>query len=182
MIPLTHQRRSLRLRGYDYARAGAYYITICTAARLQVFGQVLDGLMHLSHEGVVVEQEWLRTPLLRPNIELDAFIVMPNHIHMVVVIVRSAPSSSVPGALRSPSQTLGAIIRGFKSAVTKQLGWPVWQRNYYEHVVRGASDLERIRAYIALNPARWCGDTEDIHNGWQTMGPGATGAGTAGED
>jgi REP element-mobilizing transposase RayT len=171
MISPTHQRRSLRLRDYDYASAGAYYVTICTAVRLAVFGQVVGGVMHLSQEGAIAEQEWLRTPLLRPNVELDAFVVMPDHMHMIAVIATHAPLASTPGSFQSPSQTIGAIVRGFKGAVTKQIGWPVWQRNYYDHIVRSDRDLERIRRYIAENPARWCNDNEDVHNRWQTMKP-----------
>jgi REP-associated tyrosine transposase len=135
------------------------------------------GEMYPNELGRAVEDEWLRTPSLRPQVELDVFVVMPNHLHGIVIIrdgeadggVRHhAPTERAPGSLRTDSQTLGAIVRGFKAAAATRVNAirctphvRVWQRNYYEHVVRDESDLGRIQEYILNNPANW---EEDEHN------------------
>ena len=173
-------RRSIRLKGYDYAQYGAYFVTICTRDRRCIFGDVTDGKMYLSSHGRVVETEWLRTGEIRRNVELDDFVVMPNHMHGIVWLSPNVGARrAVP--LRQPSRalekfgrpvpgSLPTIIRAFKSAVTKAinakrdtLGHPVWQRNYYEHVIRDEDDLNRIRQYIDNNPARWAMDRENPH-------------------
>lgn len=161
--PNRHHRRSIRLPGYDYARVGAYFITICTHGRARLFGQVARGAMVLSELGQIAEDEWRRAPALRPNVALDAFVVMPDHMHAVVVIERqTSDCAGRPTAFHSPSQTVGAIVRGYKAAVTRRINdargvapSPLWLRNYYEHIVRDDADLDRIRRYIANNPARW---------------------------
>jgi len=162
--PARHHRRSIRLRGYDYAQAGAYFITLIVQHRAPLFGRVVDGEMVLSDAGQIAEQECLRTPLVRPNVDLDAFVVMPDHMHMILVIERralGAPSLD-PGAFRSPSQTVGAIVRGFKGATARQIrgklmapDLAVWQRDYYERIIRDEVALHCIRRYIEQNPARW---------------------------
>ena len=156
-------RRSIRLPSYDYAQASAYYITLCASQRAYLFGRITAGRMALSDLGRAAEQEWLQTPQIRPNVSLDAFVFMPDHFHAVVVITERAEVAAASG-FRSPSQTLGAIVRGFKAVVTRRAttlsgttGVVVWQRNYYEHIVRDDADLERIRRYIAANPMRWNG-------------------------
>jgi putative transposase len=174
--PDVHHRRSIRLQGYDYRQIGAYFVTICTLHRICLFGDVVDGEMRLNALGRMVETEWLQTPSIRPNVELDAFVVMPNHFHAIVVIVDDYRAVNRGGVLQygrmqyaptfwSPSQTIGAIIRGFKSAITKHIndlrdtpGVPVWQRNYYEHIIRNEEDLNRARDYIANNPTQWMED------------------------
>jgi putative transposase len=218
-----HHRRSVRLGGYDYAQPGAYFVTMCTHGRVCIFGDVVNGEMIVNECGQRVTEEWLYTGLLRPDIVLDAFVVMPNHLHGIVIIMErdhrrgvlhtpsvlptsrlsrgvlptsrlsrgvlptsrlgrgvlhtpsleQAPSYVTTGVdstpVRggdSPSRTIGAIVRGVKAATVGDInrlrgaptGAPVWQRNYYEHVVRGTGDLDRIRAYIADNPARWLED------------------------
>ena len=162
--PARHHRRSIRLRGYDYAQAGAYFITLVTQDRARLFGRVTGGAMALSEAGRIAEQEWLRTPLVRPNLDLDAFVVMPDHMHMILVIERRAERAGQPqhGAFRSPSETVGAIVRGFKGAVVRQIRalqaapeLKVWQRDYYERIIRDEAALHNIRRYIGQNPARW---------------------------
>jgi len=156
------------LRDYDYAQAGAYFITICTVQRECLFGSIGNGILTLNDWGQVASMEWLRTPAVRPQVELDEFIVMPNHLHGIVVIGdagerrRGAPPAQDGPVWRAPSQTIGAIVRGYKSAVTRQIrtlcgvtDTPVWQRNYYEHVIRDERELDRIRKYVVDNPARW---------------------------
>ncbi|MBM4462743.1 MAG: transposase [Chloroflexi bacterium] len=160
-------RRSVRLKGYDYAQEGAYFVTICTRDRECMFGDEHNGEIRLNQYGLIVREEWLRTAELRENAKLEACVVMPNHLHGIIAITnRRGVSPYAPtGTLRSPSHTLGAIVRGFKSASTKLInetrhtpGTPVWQRNYYEHVIRDEDDLQRIQQYILDNPAHWAED------------------------
>ncbi|MBI2918111.1 MAG: transposase [Chloroflexi bacterium] len=162
-------RRSIRLHEYDYTLPGAYFVTICTADRACLFGEVVGGEMRLNDHGRVVEDEWARASAVRANVTLDATVVMPNHIHGIIVINDTVPVcvTSV-GATRRVAPTgpvsgsVGAIIGQFKSIVTKRInasrgtpGAAVWQRNYYEHVIRDDVDLEAIRWYVFENPSRW---------------------------
>jgi putative transposase len=174
--PEGHHRRSVRLKGYDYAQPGAYFVTICTHGRVCIFGDVVNGEMIVNECGQRVTEEWLYTGLLRPDVVLDAFVVMPNHLHGIVIIMERDRGRGVlhtpfhdgtpDRGVNSPSRTVGAIVRGFKAATVRDInclrgvpaGAPVWQRDYYEHVVRSAAGLGRIRAYIADNPARWLED------------------------
>jgi REP element-mobilizing transposase RayT len=164
-VQLPHRsRRSIRLRGYDYSAEGAYFITICTAEKQGLFGAFQSRNLHLSEHGLVVRDEWARTPSIRPNVRLDSFVVMPDHFHAILFIMdcgrgvlQYAPTTTIH--LASPSQTLGAIVRGFKGATTKRInvvrgtpGAKVWQRNYYEHVIRNEHDLHETRQYIDTNP------------------------------
>lgn len=168
--PAKHHRRSIRLPGYDYAQPGAYFVTVCTHNHALLFGDVAGDRVALNEYGRVAHDEWLASSQIRRELELDAFVVMPNHIHGIVWIVSrdvgAAPASRVGAHGRAPLQraprSLGAFIAGYKSAVTKRVnelrqtpGTPVWQRNYWEHVVRTEETLEAIRQYIADNPARW---------------------------
>ena len=164
------QRRSVRLPGYDYRQAGAYYITLCTHNRAWIFGQITDDDMHLSRFGRIAEQEWLATPRIRSEVELDVFVIMPNHMHAVVLlggVGRDGPRERAHGRapLRRRGRSLGALVAGFKSTVTKQInarrrtpGSPVWQRNYYDRVVRSRDELDRIRKYVVGNPLSWTAD------------------------
>lgn len=179
----THRRRSIRLPGYDYTQPGAYVVTICTHERVHLFGKVVDGEMRLNTYGEIVREEWFRTAEVRPNVELldDEFVIMPNHTHGITWIVdvgtthwpvvggqivgvqrRCAPTSTAPTKPNVAPGSLGAIIRSFKSTVTRRVntlrttpGAPVWQRNYWEHVIRDERALDCIRRYIAHNPLRW---------------------------
>ncbi|WP_413175267.1 transposase [Anabaena azotica] len=177
--PQKHHRRSIRLKGYDYSQEGAYFVTICTHNRERLFGNIINSQMELNEYGHAVVEGWLKTPELRPNVELDEFIVMPNHLHGIIIICRGvlqyAPTTeSMPisnSLLRSPSQTIGAIVRGFKGAVTKQINQmrdlpetPIWQRNYYESIISTENDLHRTREYIINNPAQWDLDEENPAN------------------
>ncbi|RME13326.1 MAG: transposase [Ardenticatenia bacterium] len=177
--PNRHHRRSIRLKGYDYTQPGAYFVTICTHERAHLFGRVVDGEMVLNAWGEIVRDEWFRTADIRANVELyaDEFVVMPNHVHGIIWIVetdetdvgatrqvaptnrRVAPTDRPRGPV---SGSLGAIIGQYKSAVTRRIniqrntpGGRVWQRNYYEHIIRTERALHAIRRYIADNPRRW---------------------------
>lgn len=169
-----HHRRSIRLKDYDYTQNGAYFVTICTHERLYLFGDVVDGAMVANAWGEIVTEEWEQTAITRPNVESDAFVVMPNHVHGVIVITESvgaqciAPLPPKRGATPNnvPANSLGAIVRAFKSAVTRRInrlpdapGHPIWQRNYYEHILRSEESLNQIRAYVASNPVKWAEDS-----------------------
>ncbi len=163
--PEINHRRSFRLREYDYSQPGAYFITICTHNREYLFGNVVDGKMVLNEFGKIVEQCWLETEKMRNGVIVDAFVIMPNHLHGIIVITDDyvgAYCNTPLRVFRSPSKTIGAIVRGFKSASTKRInqirqtpGFPVWQRNYYEHIIRNEIELNRIRKYIIDNPLKW---------------------------
>jgi len=178
---MKHNRRSIRLKGYDYAQAGAYFVTICTQNRECLFGDVVDGKMALNDGGRIVANEWERTAAIRREIELNKWVVMPNHLHGIIVIADNVgahgraplpddapcnvPTSTV---FTRPPKSLGSLIAGFKSAVTKRInelrktpGALIWQRNYYEHIIRDERSLNRIREYIANNPAQWDTDREN---------------------
>jgi REP-associated tyrosine transposase len=168
-----HHRRSIRLKGYDYSQNGAYFITLCTQDRKPIFGKILDGEMQLSQFGIITRDEWLRTSEIRKNVEMDEFVVMPNHFHGIIVIdnlsgtgtLQRAPTVERFG--KPTSNTIPTIIRGYKAAVTKQINslninagvynMPerIWQRNYYEHVIRNEASLNKIREYIMSNPLNW---------------------------
>ena len=174
--PFKHHRHSIRLKGYDYSQAGAYFVTCVTHNRECLFGEIVVGEMRLNEYGQIVAEEWFKTAQVRSNVELDEFVVMPNHLHGILVIVddsttvganrRFAPTPRAP----TPN-SIGAVMMQFKSIVTKCIntmrdsqGAPVWQRNYYEHIVRNERELEHIRAYIVGNPTRWNVDKENPGN------------------
>jgi REP element-mobilizing transposase RayT len=240
--PRFHHRRSIRLRGYDYSQAGAYFVTIVTHGRACLFGEIVDGEMTLNRLGQIVRWEWLDLPKRFPYLDLGAFVVMPNHFHAILIFRASricARTGDPPGQidvhsadvplqtgglvgqdgsslrfnadtrtgdpsgqieiqsadgflqttdlvclegspLRSPGRdamprgpqpgSLGAIMAQFKSRVTKRLwkipslnGKSIWQRNYYEHIIRNEDEMARIWRYIESNPYRWTGDRENPH-------------------
>jgi REP-associated tyrosine transposase len=154
------QRRSPRLAAFDYSTPGAYFVTICTWRKRCLFGQVLDGRMALSEAGQIAEHEWLRTAETRQYVDLDVHIVMPNHVHGLIII-REHPlaSATCSSSLR---HSLSAIVGGFKAATSRRIAIvapshcsAVWQRSYYERVIRDGGELSAVREYLANNPARW---------------------------
>lgn len=167
--PQRHHRRSIRLNGYDYSRAGAYFVTVCTKGRACLFGDIVHGLMVLNEAGRVVDECWKDIPSHFPQVELDEFVVMPNHIHGIVRIMDAVGAkhlSPLPSRRPGTSHTLGSVIRGFKIGVTKWMRantdvHDVWQRNYHEHIIRDEASLNRIREYMANNPASWADDAEN---------------------
>jgi putative transposase len=171
--PEKHHRHSIRLRGYDYRQEGAYCVTICTHNRECLFGEIIDEKMALSAYGKIVVEEWLQTPLVRPYVDLDAFVIMPNHIHGIVIIAdasvgtqrRCVPTTEPPHNVLAGS--LSAIVRSFKSVVTKRINllrdMPsaiVWQGRFYDQIIRNERMLNALHEYIDLNPARWAEDQE----------------------
>jgi putative transposase len=171
------QRHSPRLKTYDYSSSGAYFITLCTLNRECMFGGIIDDRMLLNANGEIVLKEWLKTPEIRREIKLDEYVVMPNHFHAVVFIdgrgdrpVARPDNQDVvsPGQSRLKPASIGAFVGGFKSSVTVRINeirqtpnLPVWQRNYYEHVIRNEDELNEIRQYISTNPLKWALDREN---------------------
>ncbi len=175
MTDERYHRRSIRLHGYDYTLPGAYFVTICTAGRACLFGEVVNGEMILNEYGRIMEEEWARSGNIRREMTLDAFVVMPNHLHGVVILNSDPLGTATVGAhgraplrLERAPRSLGAFVAGFKSAATKGInalrgspGATVWQRNYYEHIIRDDADLEATQWYILDNPARWGEDPDN---------------------
>jgi putative transposase len=154
-------RRSLRLRGYDYTREAIYFVTIVAAQREEVFGTVIDGTMHLSDAGERVTDVWAKLPRHYSHASLDAFVVMPNHVQGIVILGQDV----LPDAKRAP---LSEVIRGFKTYSARQVneirgvtGAPVWQRNYYERIIRNERELLSVTRYIVENPLHWDDDLEN---------------------
>jgi len=184
--PNIHHRQSIRLRGYDYSQPGAYFVTICTHKKQCWFGEVRNSTMYRNQIGNLVAQEWLKSPQVRDNLKLDAWVVMPNHLHGIVWLIETrrgatlAPSTLAPSTLapptlappqkglrRSPNH-LGSFIAGFKSSVTRKINqWrddhelPIWQRNYHETIIENEVALHAIRDYIKQNPEHWMQDEEN---------------------
>ena len=174
----VYHRQSVRLPGYDYTSLGAYLVGLVSWQRECVFGEVVAGEMRLSKIGLMAQHEWERLPRRFPYLELDIFTIMPNHIHGILVVVGNAPHVDVPAGgqpkslipvtsdiLLNPWLTrvapgsLGAIVRAFKSSVTLRYnrrfsssGVNLWQRNYYDRIIRNEEELGRIRLYIQHNP------------------------------
>lgn len=169
-----NSRRSIRLPGYDYRQAGIYFVTLCTYRHTSLFGSIVEGDMILNELGKVVEEEWQRVAKLRRNVKLDLSVVMPNHMHGLLIIetlqdcdsVRAVPASGEMPSGTLKAGSLGAIIGQFKLAVARQANFrhlhlhkKIWQRNYHEHIVRSEESLNDIRRYIMENPARWSDDS-----------------------
>lgn len=196
------------MSGYDYTKPGAYFVTIVSQDRFCLFGEIVERVMRPNAAGRMVQAVWDAIPTQYPGVATDAFILMPNHVHAVIVLVGAAPrgrpcvdtpASAAPrgrpndrdpgtdqGQARGPAPTdigppsvttgglsLADVVHRFKSMTTKRYadgvrrqGWPafrgrLWHRNYYEHIVRDGAALDRIRRYIADNPARWSTDREN---------------------
>ena len=176
--PEKHHRRSIRLHGYDYSQPGWYFITICTRNRESLFGEIVNGKMILNDAGTIVRTEWVKTGKIRQNIKLDKFVIMPNHLHGIIKIVAmsdihvgahsNVSSRQTEQFGKSTQNTIPTIIKLFKSTTTKQInqmqntpGLKLWQRNYYEHIIRDGHKMARIREYITNNPAQWATDQEN---------------------
>ena len=176
-----HRRRSLRLPGYDYTKPGGYFVTVRVRGGAKLLGHVVAGEMHPNRYGRILQDCWARIPVRFPHAIGDAFVVMPNHVHGVVILAERTPGRGT--ASRAPTGnhdaasellpaceqfgrpvpgSLPTTIRSFKSAVTRRInilrdtpGGRVWQRGFYEHMVRDEADLAGIREYVLTNPARW---------------------------
>ena len=161
-----HHRKSIRLRGYDYTGEGAYYITVVTHGRFSLFGDIVDGDMRLNDAGQIIVDAWKWLGIQYQYVALDSYVVMPNHLHGVIVI--ADPDTDNSGNWSVHRKPLGRLVAAFKTVSTKQfnlvqntLGQRLWQRNYYEHVIRNDDELDRVRKYISDNPSSWETDREN---------------------
>jgi len=167
--PQKHHRRSIRLKGYDYTSAGGYFVTIVTYHRECLFGEIVNGGMQLSEYGKIADEYWRDIPNHFPNVKLGAYVVMPNHVHGIILIhdgrdMRSHVPTETFG--KPVSGSLGTIVRQYKSSVTRTIikrggESAIWQRNYYEHIIRNDDDHSRIHTYIDANPSMWADDEEN---------------------
>ncbi len=182
--PNKHHRRSIRLRDYDYSQEGAYFVTMCTQNRECLFGDVVDEEMALNDAGKMIKTVWDEIPQFYCGIETDELIIMPNHIHGIIIIVGAGPRAcpdrhrACPDDVSQPNQTgqpqgvaptlsLPDVVHRYKTMTTKrytdcvkQDHWPpfpgkLWQRNYYDHIIRNEKKLNKIREYITHNPLNW---------------------------
>lgn len=160
--PHRHHRHSLRLRDYQYDTAGCYCVTICTQQRQMTFGAVQNGVVELNDAGILVRAEWLALAQRFPSIELDDFVLMPNHLHGIIFLNlcdEAAAGCSAP--------ILGAVVGAFKSLSTRAISrstevlGKVWHRNYYEQIIRSEAMLNGLRQYILHNPHHWHDDPEN---------------------
>jgi REP element-mobilizing transposase RayT len=155
---MSSERKRMRLQGFDY-RHGWFFVTACVQGRRRLFGRVIDGTMVLSRPGQIAEEEWVHTAAVRKDVELDAFVFMPDHFHAIIRV--EAPSTTTPS--RGPvARSLGAIIKLYKSCSARRIhsetglsGRDVWQRGFHEWVIRGPRHLRACRIYIERNPNRW---------------------------
>lgn len=179
-----HHRKSLRIQAYDYSHAGAYYVTIVTHGRVPLFGEIQDGQMRLAERGLIAQECWRAIPAHFPHVELGIFVVMPNHVHGILILHDPGAATGPPpvGATQWVAPTpllgtkrptgpkrgsIGAIIGAYKMSVTRQIigrfgGTSVtWQRNYYDHIIRNDRDHQNIHNYILANPLNWEIDDEN---------------------
>ena len=179
--PDIHHRRSIRLKGYDYSQAGLYFVTICTHQRLPLFGEIIEGEMILNAAGMIAKKCWLAIPEHFPQVKLEEFVIMPNHVHGIIQIdiidvgaknlsPLQLQQSDVGAKNFSPlhttsrptgtSKTIGSIVRGFKIGVTtwfraNTTTHCVWLRNYHEHIIRDENAYLKIADYVQTNPKKW---------------------------
>jgi REP element-mobilizing transposase RayT len=174
-----YRSESIRLKGWDYRNAGYYFITICTHQREHYFGRVVAHEMGLSPLGEIAAQFWCEIPSHHAGIDLDEWIIMPNHVHGIVVIrehaVETLHATSLPhenaemSAISPKAGSLSVVIRSYKSAVTRWAGLNgyqnfAWQPRFYDHIIRDETSLHNIRAYISGNPVKWETDRENLSN------------------
>jgi putative transposase len=159
--PNKHHRRSIRLKGYDYSQPGAYFVTICINGGLPTLGKICNSQMYASKPGQMVQNAWDELPLHYPGVAVDAFVLMPDHIHGIIFL--TADNTMI----------LGDVVHRFKSLTTAkyrhgvmELGWTpfpkrFWQRNYHESIIRDEASLDKIRRYILNNPI--AGESDQLH-------------------
>ena len=163
--PERPARKSPRLKGYDYAQDGAYFVTICTHNRICLFGEVRNEAMVLNHNGQIVEACWYDLPRHYPNIELDAFIVMPNHVHGIIIL-RNGVGVGLRPSPTEKIHDLPEIVRALKSFAARRInerrdtpGQVVWQRSFHDRIIRSETEWNALRQYTLSNPAQWEADT-----------------------
>ena len=163
---LYPQRHYSRLNNYDYSSPSAYFVTICTLGKICLFGDIIDSTMKLNQSGLIVESSWKDIPLHYSNVNNDIFIVMPNHIHGIISINGIGRAGSKPAPTKQYS--LSELVRAFKTYSSRRInkirnsqGVPVWQRGYYERVIRNENDYRQVGDYILYNAAKWESESEN---------------------
>jgi len=170
-LPLR-KRKSIRLKEYDYSSPGKYFVTICTHDHKCIFGEVMDDTIRLSSAGNIVKKYWTEIPRHYTDVVLDTFIIMPNHMHGIIILtepVGAIHESPLPKTMRQRRKMkLSKIIGRFKMTSAKEInifqrthGMHVWQRNYYDHIIRNEKELNNIRDYIINNPLKWASDKKN---------------------
>jgi REP element-mobilizing transposase RayT len=186
--PEVYHRRSIRLYGFDYSSPGLYFVTICTQNRICLLGDFKKGILELNDAGISIKQIWKDLPQRFQHITLDEYVVMPNHIHGIIHIMEGPPFNAINDYLKNrgkmtddmmpiiPGTTensIGRILQGFKSITThlyiqgvRDHDWEpfeghLWQRNFYDHIIRNKKELEDIREYIMNNPSNWEHDEDN---------------------
>ena len=169
---IKYRRHSMRLPGYDYSQAGVYFITLVTHHRKRLFGEILEGRMELNQYGRIVMKAWKDLPYHYDPIHLDAFVIMPNHVHGIITIhedecrggsqTHPYPAEEIFDHARLVKHGLPEIIRAFKSFSARRInilrhtqGKAIWQRSYYDHIIRNEIEWQKIWDYIQINPDRW---------------------------
>lgn len=171
---MNKYRKHIRIPEFDYRAGGAYFITICSVMRLPIFGKIENGKVNLSPIGEIVDSFWKKIPEFSSNCSLDQFLVMPNHLHGILMIdnplcYKAFDDNYQPGI---KPRSISSIIGSYKSSVTKFCNenyknhdfYPsktIWQQNFYEHVIRNERDLLALQEYIANNPLRW--ELDSLH-------------------
>jgi putative transposase len=170
MIQSTNPRRkSIRLEGYDYSKPGGYFVTICTRSKEDFFGEIKNEVFLPNRLGKIVQESWIWLEKRYAYIELDAWVLMPNHLHGIILIHgdHATDETCRGGARAAPpkphkGKPLGQLVGAFKTKSTKQInqlqgtpGKSLWQRGYYDRIIRNEQELDRIRCYIQENPLKW---------------------------
>lgn len=172
--PEIHNRKSIRLKHYDYAKQGMYFITICTKDREQILSKITVGIdahidptntniaknnisnninIELKNSGKIVRKYIKNINMVYKNIYIDSYVIMPDHLHMIVCINPGSMWALTP----TEKISIPKVIRSLKIMVTKEIGYSIWQRNYYEHIIRNEKEYYQIREYIKQNPSKWVG-------------------------
>jgi putative transposase len=179
--PDIHHRKTIRLREYDYSQAGFYFVTICTQDRIPLFGNIIDGVMVLNAAADILQTVWNEISTHYPNVILDGFVIMPNHVHGILEITHKMTPDPVGAIHELPlhepfmplikqrrQMLIPKIVGRFKMLSGKAINLyrqtpsqPVWQRNYWEHIIRNELELHDTREYIRNNPAQW--ELDDLY-------------------
>ena len=174
--PDIHHRKSIRIKDYDYSKEGMYYITICTKDRECILSEIVNvknnsmnvgahtcAQIRLTAIGTIVKDCLYKIAEMYEYVKLHDYVIMPNHIHMIMEIENSLNVQMTRAQVCAPTKVIGQIIRGLKAGISKNVGYPIWQRNYYEHVIRNEKELYKIIEYIKYNPMNWKNDNNYIN-------------------
>lgn len=163
---MKRRRNSLRHSHHDYTRPGAYFITICAHKGISIFGRIVDAAVDLNPLGQIAHQAWLDLPSRHHHIDVDPFVIMPNHVHALIWIRVEGPTTGTAREFgKAVAGSISTLVNAYKVAVTKTAinaglipGPPLWQGNFYDRIVRDERELANIQEYIRTNPARWLDD------------------------